>query len=80
MPIVERDIFIGEAGDVSIGDLQKNVAESVFWKNHAIVELGAGRVQLEGDWVVVAEGRPGPIGSLGQITRTPPRARRLLIS
>jgi len=34
--------------------------EEGFWKIHAIVELvRAGRVQLEGDWVVVAEGRRG---------------------
>jgi hypothetical protein len=30
--IVERDISIGEAGDVSIGDLQPKVAELRFWK------------------------------------------------
>jgi hypothetical protein len=31
-PTVERDISIGEAGDVSIGDLQSEVVEQAFWK------------------------------------------------
>jgi hypothetical protein len=31
-PNVESDISIGEAGDVSIGDLQLKVAENRFWK------------------------------------------------
>jgi hypothetical protein len=34
MPTVERDISIGEAGDVSIGDLQPGVAYHAFWKAH----------------------------------------------
>ena len=38
MPIVERDISIGEAGDVSIGDLQLKVVYSEFWKIHAVTE------------------------------------------
>ncbi|SRR6266436_8417883 len=32
MPTVERDISIGEVGDVSIGGLQKNGAWGKFWK------------------------------------------------
>jgi len=32
MPIVERDISIGEAGDVSIGDLHEVAGQKFFWK------------------------------------------------
>jgi hypothetical protein len=46
MPTVERDISFGEAGDVSIGDLQVTVAHRRLWKIHAIAEGAASKARL----------------------------------
>ena len=38
MPTVARDMSIGEAGDVSIGDLHKNGAYRRLWKTPTFAE------------------------------------------
>jgi hypothetical protein len=50
MPTVERDISIGEAGDVSIGDLHEKAAESVLWKKKDRADASEGRPVQLGSW------------------------------
>jgi hypothetical protein len=59
MPTVERDISIGETGDVSIGDLHNQLICGAIWKADKLITAIASRLSYEGaQWVCSKQALP----------------------